>query len=91
MLFLCLGIAYAAFALFSYQRDLPIMCPFRRLTGLRCPLCGLTTATGYLLHGDPRKALRAHALAPFALAAAVLWYMRSVVGLLSRASERAAI
>lgn len=30
----------------------PILCPYRALTGLPCPGCGLTRATHYLLRGD---------------------------------------
>lgn len=78
-LFLALGMAYLVFANFSYQRELPVLCPFRRMTGIRCPLCGFTTATSHLLHGDLRKSLRAHPLAPITLVAAIAWYVRSAV------------
>lgn len=33
-------------------------CPFRTLTGLWCPGCGLTRATHYLFRGDVMQALR---------------------------------
>lgn len=33
-------------------------CPFRQLTGLWCPGCGLTRATHFLLRGQPLTALR---------------------------------
>jgi hypothetical protein len=33
-------------------------CPFRTLTGLWCPGCGLTRATHQLFHGDIHQALR---------------------------------
>jgi hypothetical protein len=33
-------------------------CPFRALTGLWCPGCGLTRATHHLLRGDVVQALR---------------------------------
>jgi hypothetical protein len=33
-------------------------CPFRQLTGLWCPGCGLTRATHFLLRGQPVTAVR---------------------------------
>lgn len=42
-------------------------CPFRLITRLRCPLCGMTRATFHLLHGDLRGALAVHPLAPLVL------------------------
>jgi hypothetical protein len=45
----------------------PTTCPFKVLTHLRCPLCGMTRATFHLLHGDGRGALAIHPLAPLVL------------------------
>jgi hypothetical protein len=57
-------------------------CPFRSVTGLWCPGCGLTRATHHLLHGDVLGALRFNALTPIVLTLiAVLWvdwYARSI-------------
>ncbi|WIG59214.1 MAG: hypothetical protein OJF49_001961 [Ktedonobacterales bacterium] len=92
-LFGVLSVLYGAFALYAHGRSqqgrsLPVLCPFRRLTGHRCPLCGFTTATGHLLHGDPRAAFRAHPFAPAALALASLWYLRQLTLLLAGTRER---
>lgn len=65
---------YALFAHYSASHNLPVLCPFRRLTGLRCPLCGFTTATASMLRGDLRSATRAHWLAPILLSGALFWY-----------------
>jgi hypothetical protein len=83
VLFLCLGMTYAGFARYSAGHQVPVLCPFRRLTGLRCPLCGFTTATGHLLQGDLRSAVRAHPLALPTMAGVVLWY-GTVVGTFAR-------
>jgi len=68
-----LGALYGVFALVSQEHALPVVCPFRLLTGHKCPLCGLTTATGRLLKGDMRGAWRAHRLGPVALPGFALW------------------
>lgn len=46
-------------------------CPWRLVTGLRCPFCGLTHATVALGGGDLAGALAHHPLAPLALALAL--------------------
>jgi len=48
----------------EHIEDGPIICPFRRLTGLPCPGCGLTRSWVYLAHGDWGAALAAN---PFGL------------------------
>jgi hypothetical protein len=45
----------------------PVLCPFRRVTGVWCPTCGMTRAMGWLLHGDLHQSLRYHPLAPVLL------------------------
>ena len=55
---------------------LPDLCPFHRVTGLWCPLCGGTRATRELIHGDLWAAMGYN---PFALvleALAVLLVVR---------------
>lgn len=50
---LCAGLLYA-YVLIPLGLRLP--CPFFRLTGLRCPGCGITDACLALLHGRFRQA-----------------------------------
>jgi hypothetical protein len=59
-------------------------CPVALVTGHPCPGCGLTRATGALLHGDFQEALRLHPLAPLVspllggfLAVSALRYVRT--------------
>jgi Protein of unknown function (DUF2752) len=47
-------------------------CPFKQLFGIPCPGCGLTTATGEMLHGQFAQSLHTHAFAPIFFAAFVL-------------------
>lgn len=64
---------YLAFAVLTAGRGLPVMCPWRRLTGRRCPACGLTTAVAAAVAGDLHGATRAHPLGvPAALVVATL-------------------
>ena len=49
-------------------------CPFRLVTGLWCPGCGLTRATHFLLRGDLPTALRYHLfVVPILLAIVAAW------------------
>lgn len=58
--------------------DGPVLCPFRAVTGLPCPGCGLTRSWVQLVHGDPVASFAAHPFGPvlvalvLALTAAVL-------------------
>lgn len=45
--------------------DLPGLCTFRNLTGLRCPGCGMTRSFVYMGHLDPLAAFQMHLLGPF--------------------------
>ncbi|MBS1871102.1 MAG: DUF2752 domain-containing protein [Actinobacteria bacterium] len=64
-----LAVAYLAYA--SVLPSLPAVhvCLFRRLTGRRCPLCGLTHGLNRALCGDFAGARSAHPLAVPAVAA----------------------
>jgi hypothetical protein len=85
----------AAGAAAAYQavlggEGLWLPCPLRTLTGIPCPLCGMTTAATALAAGDPGAALAANpfvvVLAGFTLVMAVLMVAR-VVGWLPWAAQ----
>ena len=51
----------------------PSLCPFKVLTGLPCPGCGLTRSAVAFLHGDPSTSLFYHPLgAPIVIAAVII-------------------
>ena len=58
-LLIALGIVAAAL---PGIEDGPVACPFRAVTGLPCPTCGLTRVTHWLMRGDVSSAL---AINPF--------------------------
>lgn len=64
----------------GFLTDGPILCPFRRLTGLPCPGCGLTRSIVALVQGDLDAAFAHHRFGPFLalalLALAVGWWAR---------------
>ena len=49
----------------------PFVCPLRALTGVPCPLCGMTTSVESTLHGDIGAALAANPAGVVAVAAAL--------------------
>jgi hypothetical protein len=53
----------------------PTMCPFRLVTGLPCPGCGLTRSWVYLMHGQLGQSLYYHPLGPISLIAALLFVL----------------
>ena len=69
-------------------------CPLRTLTGIPCPLCGMTTAATGLASGDLGAALAANpfvlVLAGFTLVMAVLMAARAL-GLLAAAGSMAGV
>jgi hypothetical protein len=80
------GLAAAGVAV-AYQAalggdGLALPCPLRTLTGVPCPLCGMTTAATSLASGDPGAALAANpfvlVLAGFTLVMAVLMAARAI-------------
>ena len=61
-----------SYAYYPYCLDGPILCPFRLMTGLPCPTCGLTRAFCFLAHGRIAESLQYHWLgAPLILFAVV--------------------
>jgi uncharacterized protein DUF2752 len=76
----------AAAAAFAYQRvgggtGLLLPCPLRTLTGIPCPMCGMTTAATGLAGGDLQAAVAANPLvlilAGLTLVMAVLMVLRA--------------
>ena len=47
-----------------FGHEIPIVCGFRRLTGLPCPGCGLTRSFAFAAHLQIAAAFRAHLLGP---------------------------
>lgn len=67
-----LGVAAAVFALLrSVTPAFILTCPMMWLTGLPCPLCGLTRAMFLLAKGEWTNAVELHALSPLIAGAAV--------------------
>lgn len=54
----------------------PVLCPFRRATGLPCPACGVTRSWVAALHGRPRASIGFHPLGMVALAGAAAYAAR---------------
>lgn len=68
----------------DHVEDGPVICPFRRVTGLPCPGCGLTRSWVYLAHGWWREAFAAHLFGAVAALAAVALVAGVVVALVRR-------
>ena len=67
--------------------DGPVVCPFRLLTGLPCPGCGLTRSWVYLAHGQWRDSFLAH---PFGVVLIALLVALVVVVATARVRRSAA-
>ena len=67
--------------------DGPVICPFRRLTGLPCPGCGLTRSWVYAAHGWWKESFLAH---PFGLVAAAAVITMIVLTVRARVFRKAA-
>lgn len=67
---------YVVVAWWAGRRDLPVVCPYRRLTGQRCPACGLTRSIACVLRGELRRALAEHPLGPVVVAGVTAAFIR---------------
>jgi hypothetical protein len=54
-------------------------CPFKAVSGIPCPTCGLSTASAQLLRGDFREAVNTHAFAPVLLAGMLIFVIVSLL------------
>lgn len=92
---LVLPLASAVFAVSALWRpgELPgvVLCPFRAVTGIPCPGCGMTRAFCALGHGDLSGAFGYNALAPFVFAAALLVWAHALAAVLKLDAARAAL
>lgn len=61
----------------THQQLLPMPCGFRLITGLPCPMCGMTTAFAHMARWQVGAAFEAHVLGPAA------WFAAWVVGLMA--------
>lgn len=59
--------------------DGPILCPFRLLTGVPCPLCGMTRSWVYLAHGDVEASVTSHPVGPLLMAFTALVVVVAVI------------
>jgi hypothetical protein len=73
----------AALGLLAAAATLPLLpghaglpCPLRTLTGVPCPLCGMTTSVEGTVHGHLLEALRANPAGPLAVLAALALLVR---------------
>jgi len=54
----------------------PVLCPFRRLTGLPCPTCGLSRSWSAVLHGRLGDSVAFHPLGPLTVVGAAAFAAR---------------
>jgi len=84
----CAGVLVAAWLLQpspegygTHEQWLVVPCAFRWITGLPCPMCGLTTAFALMARGEVLAALSAHVLGPALYAGTGLLGLASAVAL----------
>lgn len=90
-----LPLTSAVFAVSAALRvsDLPgvVLCPFRAVTGLPCPGCGMTRAFCSIGHGDFAGAFGYNALAPFVFIGALLVWAHALATVLKLDPTRDAL
>jgi Protein of unknown function (DUF2752) len=57
----------------THEEIIPVPCPWRAMTGVPCPGCGLTTSVTWTAHGRLDRAFACHYLGPFVYVAG--WVM----------------
>lgn len=72
------GLVIAALLPAGGIEDGPVLCPFRALTGLPCPGCGLTRSWVYLMHGDIGSSLASNWFGPVLILAVVVLAVVSI-------------
>jgi hypothetical protein len=65
------------------------LCGFLWLTGLPCPLCGMTRGLCAAARGEWAQAAQFHALSPLVLACIILWFFLSLLRLTGRSPRPA--
>ena len=73
------GCAYVAIADPNKGSSWYPQCPFKALTGLDCPGCGITRALHALLTGHPGRALDHNALVAVAVVLGAVWFALSAL------------
>ncbi len=60
------------------------LCPFRNLTGLPCPGCGMTRAFHHLAHGELQEALLLNPISVILFVSSIVELANSIVGAVRR-------
>lgn len=68
-----------------------ILCPFRRVTGLLCPGCGMTRAFCALGHGEPLRAVHFNALSPLLFVSLMVVWVGAAATVFNLRGLRAAV
>ena len=83
LILLGLSAMFVTSALWQPSDDGIILCPFRAITGIPCPGCGMTRAFCALAHGHILRAIRYNALSPFLFLAAIIAWMGAAAAALN--------